>query len=128
MDLRSPLSRVLGSGSAKEGTDHWWAQRLSAAALALLGSWFAVALLQVASFDYADVTAFVQRPRNGLLLILLFLTLAYHSALGVQVIVEDYVHSPMAKVAALITSKFLHIFVALAAVLSVLRIVFGVQA
>ena len=128
MNLRSPLSRVLGSGSAKEGTDHWWAQRLSAAALALLGCWFALALLRIGSFDYAAVLAFVARPLNAVLLLLLLLTMAYHSVLGIQVIIEDYVHAPFAKVAALVTSKFLHVFVALAGVFSVLRIAFGVHA
>lgn len=127
MSLRSPLGKVLGSGSAKDGTDHWWAQRLSAVALAILGSWFALSLLQLGDYAHADVIGWAASPLNSVLLVLLCLTLAYHSSLGIQVIIEDYVHGPAIKVLALVVSKFIHIFVALAAVFAVLRIAFGAQ-
>ena len=125
MNLRSPLSHVLGSGSAKEGTDHWWAQRVTAVGLVILGLWFLFALLQIDNFDHAQIVRWVGQPFSGVMLILLCLTLAYHSALGIQVIIEDYVHGAFLKVASLILSKFAHIFVAVAAVYSVLRIAFG---
>ena len=125
MNLRSPLSHVLGSGSAKEGTDHWWAQRVTAVGLVILGLWFLFALLRIDNFDHVQIVRWVGQPFSSVMLILLCLTLAYHSALGIQVIIEDYVHGAFLKVASLILSKFAHIFVALAAVYSVLRIAFG---
>lgn len=125
MSLRTPLSRVLGLGSARDGTDHWWAQRVSAVALALLGTWFAGALTGFESFSYAPVVTFVADPLNTVLLVLFCLALAYHSHLGVQVVIEDYVHRSGAKIVALILSRFVHIFVGVLSVYSVLRIGLG---
>ena len=125
MSLKTPLGRVLGLGSAKEGTDHWWAQRVSAVALILLGSWFVISLLRLDSLTYLDVIRFVGVPLNAVLLSLLSLTLAYHSYLGVQVVIEDYVHAPGAKVVSLLLSRFAHAFVAIAAVYAILVIGIG---
>jgi succinate dehydrogenase / fumarate reductase membrane anchor subunit len=122
MSLRSPLSRVLGLGSAKDGTEHWWAQRVSAVALILLGGWFGYSLVRLESMTYLDVIRFVGQPLNGVLLALLSLTLAYHSYLGVQVVIEDYVHTPGNKVVSLLLSRFAHILVAVAAVYAILII------
>lgn len=123
--LRSPLGRVLGSGSAKDGTDHWWSQRISAVALLLLGIWFLISLLQLPTFAYDDVHAWMARPWNGILLLLLFLTLAFHSNLGIRVVIEDYVHQPFSRVASLIVIKFVHVVLAAAAAYAVLKIAFG---
>ena len=79
MSLRTPLGRVLGLGSAKEGTEHWWGQRVSAAALVLLGFWFAVSLAHLHVADYVDVIAFISAPLNTVLLVILSATMAYHS-------------------------------------------------
>ena len=127
MNLRSPLSHVLGSGSAKAGTDHWWGQRVSAAALVILGLWFMQSLLVLSAsdFNYADVINWAGRTSNSVMLILLGLTLAYHSTLGMQVIIEDYVHGPFLKVVTLILNKFIHVVVAMTAVFAVLKIAFG---
>ena len=125
MSLKTPLGRVLGLGSAKEGTDHWWGQRVSAVALILLGGWFVVALVQLESLTYLDVIRFIGLPLNAVLLSLLSLTLAYHSYLGVQVVIEDYVHAPGTKVVSLLLSRFAHAFVALAAVYAILVIGIG---
>jgi succinate dehydrogenase / fumarate reductase, membrane anchor subunit len=119
--LRSPLGRVLGSGSAKDGTDHWWSQRLSALALLLLGAWFLVSLLRLPGFGHADVHQWLTRPWNGVLLLLLFLTLALHSSLGIQVVIEDYVHRPFARVSLLVLNKFFHVLLAAIAVFAVFR-------
>jgi succinate dehydrogenase / fumarate reductase membrane anchor subunit len=125
MSLKTPLGRVLGLGSAKEGTDHWWGQRVSAVALLLLGSWFLYSLLGLQNFTYLEVIRFVGVPLNGVLLSLLAMTLAYHSYLGVQVVIEDYVHTPGTKVVSLLLSRFAHVFVAIAAVYAILVIGIG---
>lgn len=126
MSLRSPLSRVLGLGSAKDGTDHWFAQRVSAVALVLLGLWFVVSLAVLGTVKYGNVIAFLGKPLNGILMALLCVTLAYHSYLGVQVVVEDYVHTKGVKMLTLILSRFAHVFIAIASVYSILRIGMGV--
>jgi len=125
MSLKTPLGRVLGLGSAKEGTDHWWGQRVSAVALLFLGSWFLYSLLGLQNFTYLEVIRFVGVPLNGVLLSLLAMTLAYHSYLGVQVVIEDYVHTPGTKVVSLLLSRFAHVFVAIAAVYAILVIGIG---
>ena len=125
MSLKTPLGRVLGLGSAKEGTDHWWGQRVSAVAMIILGSWFVYSLLGLESLTYLDVIRFIGVPLNGVLLSLLSITLAYHSYLGVQVVIEDYVHAPATKVVSLLLSRFAHVFVAIAAVYAILVIGIG---
>lgn len=125
MSLRSPLGRVLGLGSAKDGTEHFISQRISAIGLAILGSWFVIAMLRLDSFAYLEVIRFIAKPLNAILLSLLCLTLAHHSWLGVQVVIEDYVHAAGTKLTLLIGSRFLHIFIAVATIYSVLRIGFS---
>ena len=125
MSLRSPLGRVLGLGTAKDGTAHWWGQRVSGIALALLGAWFAVSLATMDGFAYADAVAFIGQSPNPVLLALLCVTMAYHSYLGVQVVIEDYVHSHGLKLAALILSRFAHILFAAVGVYSILRLGIG---
>ena len=125
MSLRSPLGNVLGLGSAKDGTGHWWAQRVSGIALVLLGLWFAWSLASLEGLAYGNVVMFISGPVTPVLLILLCVTVAYHSYLGVQVVIEDYVHAHGLKVASLILSRFAHIVVAVASVYSILSIGFG---
>lgn len=122
MSLRSPLGRVLGHGSAKDGTEHFLSQRISAIALALLGCWFVVEMLLLDSMAYLEVVRFIAEPVNTVLLSLLSVTVAWHSYLGVQVVIEDYVHSAGVKHLTLIASKFAHVLIAVAALYSVLRI------
>ena len=125
MSLRSPLGQVLGSGSAKGGTEHWWAQRVTAVALLILGSWFLYSIMRLDSFAHSAMLDWAARPFNGVMLLLLSVTLAWHSALGVQVVLEDYVHGPLVKVVSLMLNRFAHVFLAIAAVFAILRIVIG---
>ena len=125
MPLRSPLSWALGSGSAREGTDHWWMQRVTAVALLLLGVWFLISVRGVVSFQEADLYAWVAYPVNAVMLLLLSVTLSWHSMLGVQVVIEDYVHGPAIKVVSLVLNKFVHVFFGLAAVFAVLIVSLG---
>jgi succinate dehydrogenase / fumarate reductase membrane anchor subunit len=125
VSLVTPLNRVLGLGSAKEGVDHWWVQRLSAVALVVLGIWFVLGVASLDDFSYAIVVSWIQDPVTSILMILTVLTAVYHSKLGVQVVVEDYVHSPALKVSTLVLSTFVHIAAAVAGVFAVLRVALG---
>jgi succinate dehydrogenase / fumarate reductase membrane anchor subunit len=124
MSLRTPLGRVLGLGAAKDGTGHFMAQRVSAIAVALLGCWFAWSMASLDSLTYLDVIRFIAQPANGVLLLLLVGAVTYHSYLGVQVVVEDYLHGAGGKLLALIASRFVHIIVAVASAFAILRIGF----
>jgi succinate dehydrogenase / fumarate reductase, membrane anchor subunit len=125
MSLRSPLGRVLGLGAAKEGVHHWWVQRLSAVALVFLTLWFIVALLGLGQLQYEEVQAWIARPVNSALLVLLVITLMYHSQLGVQVVLEDYVTHEATKLVSLIANQFVHLALGAIAVFAVLRAAFG---
>ena len=122
MKLRAPLGKVLGLGTAKDGTSHWWGQRVSAIALLGLGLWFAFSLATSTGYSHAEVVAEIGRPINSILLLLLTVTTAYHSYLGIQVVIEDYVHASGVKVLALILSRFAHVLLVTAAVFAILKI------
>jgi succinate dehydrogenase / fumarate reductase membrane anchor subunit len=125
MSLRAPLGRVLGLGTAKDGTDHWWGQRVSGVALVILGLWFVGSINGLPSLDHDVVSAFVASPLNTVLLSLLCLVVAYHSYLGVQVVIEDYVHAHGVKIGSLVLSRFAHVLVAVMSVYAILRIGLG---
>jgi succinate dehydrogenase / fumarate reductase membrane anchor subunit len=121
-DRRNPLKVARGLGSSKSGVEHWWSQRLTAAALVLLGIWFVVTVLCLLHADYATARAAVAKPWNALLLIAFVLTMFWHAVLGLQVVIEDYVHTRWKEVVLLVAIKFLAVLGALASVLAVLRI------
>ena len=125
MSLRSPLSRVLGLGSAKDGTGHWWSQRVSAVALVPLALWFVISLLCLPGLDYDTVHAWASVPISGFLSILLVAVAAYHSYLGTIVIIEDYVHAAGTKVITLLLLRFAYVLAAGAAIFAILRIALG---
>ena len=106
-------------------TRHFVAQRISAVLLVVLGLWFAGSMSGLDSFEHVVVVAFIAEPRNGVLLALLCATLAYHSYLGVQVVVEDYVHTPGLVTFSLVASRIAHAFVALASIYAVFKTGFG---
>jgi succinate dehydrogenase / fumarate reductase membrane anchor subunit len=125
MSLRSPLGRVLGLGSAKDGTAHWWAQRVSAVALVPLTLWFVLSLLTLPALDYDTVRTWLSVPISGFLAVLLVAVLTYHSYLGTIVIVEDYVTTVGMKVLTLLVLRFLYVLCGGAGIFAVLRVVFG---
>lgn len=125
MSLRTPLGRVRGLGSAREGTRHWWAQRLTAIALIPLSVWFICALVKMISMEYATVIAWMQSPIVSSLLILFIFSLFYHAQLGMQVVIEDYVASEALKLGSIILLKFVMLFAGLASIIAVLKILLG---
>ncbi len=125
MDLRTPLNRARGLGSAKDGLHHWWAQRLTAVALIPLVVWFAISLVMLSGADYAIVRAWIGSPFVMVLLILTIGIGLHHGQLGMQVVIEDYVHSEGVKLALIVGIRFLAVFFGLAAAVAILRIGFG---
>ena len=124
MSLRTPLGRVLGKGSAKEGVHHWWVQRVTSVALIPLAVSFVVALLSLPSLDYPTVHAWVHQSWTAVLLVLFIGLACWHSRLGMQVIIEDYVHGG-AKTISLLISTFAHTLIAAASIFAVLKVAFG---
>jgi succinate dehydrogenase / fumarate reductase membrane anchor subunit len=120
MSLRSPLGRVLGFGAAKEGVGHWWVQRVTAVALIPLTSWFVIALLGKPLHSYEAMRGWLGQPWVAVLTTLLIITLAWHSKLGVEVVIEDYVHGKGSKTSLLLLSTFVHFAAAVAGVFAVL--------
>ena len=123
MSLRHPLSKAKGLGSAKDGTGHWWNQRLTAIALALLTPWFVVFAVGLLGAGQDEVRGAVARPLTATLLAAFVLSLFWHARLGLQVVVEDYVHGA-AEVALQVIIKFVYALAAIAALLAIGRIVF----
>lgn len=125
MNLRNPLAQVRGLGSAKQGSHHWIAQRLTAILLAPLSIWFLVAALGVAAGGYAEARSFVAQPLNACLMAAFVLALFYHAQLGLQVVVEDYVHIPWLELTLQIGIKFACFLAAIASLLAIVRISLG---
>jgi succinate dehydrogenase / fumarate reductase membrane anchor subunit len=119
---------VLGLGSARGGSSHWYAQRVTAVALVLLALWFVVSLALLADASYEQVTDWLRTPLNSALALLLVVVSAWHAVLGLQVIVEDYVADKGKRLLVLIAIKFAFVVAAVVGVLAVLRIAFGVAA
>ena len=124
-DLQNPLKRARGLGSAQSGVSHWWTQRVTAIGLVLLGIWFIVLVLGLLHADYATARAAVAKPWNAVLLVAFLITAFWHAVLGLQVVIEDYVHTRWKEVFLLVTIKFLAVLGALAGALAVLRIALG---
>ncbi len=124
-DFRHPLKRARGLGSAQSGVGHWWTQRVTAAALVFLSVWFVVTVLSLLHADYASARAMVAKPWNALLLVAFVLTVCWHAVLGLQIVIEDYVHTRWKEVALLVLIKFIAILGALATLMAVLRMALG---
>lgn len=121
---RSPLAEARGLGSARHGVQAWWWERVTAIALVPLTLWLAASLIASQGRDYAAVVAWLREPLPALLLVLLLLALFVHLALGLSVVIEDYVHSA-AKMPVLIAARLGCVALCVAGVLATLRIYFG---
>ncbi len=122
MMLRTPLARARGLGSAKDGVAHWWWQRLTSLALVPLSLWFVVSVVPLAGADHAAVAAWMASPWVAVLLVLFVGVLFHHLQLGLQVVLEDYVHLEWLKLTSLIAMKFVAVVLAAAGIFAVLRV------
>jgi succinate dehydrogenase / fumarate reductase, membrane anchor subunit len=124
-DLRNPLKRARGLGAAQFGVSHWWTQRVTAVGLVILGLWLVVLVLGSVHADYATARAAVAKPWNAVLLIAFLIAAFWHAVLGLQVVIEDYVHTRWKEIVLLVAIKFLAVLSVLAGTLAVLRIALG---
>jgi succinate dehydrogenase membrane anchor subunit len=122
--LRSPLGRAIGLGSAKEGVNHWWWQRISAIALVPLALWFVIAVIGLAGADLDTVILWFDNPVAAVLFVLLIAATFSHGALGLQVVIEDYVQNEGARFAALIIMKLTAFLLAALGIFCVLKLAF----
>jgi len=123
--MRSPLGRVLGLGSAKEGVEHWWRQRTTALLLVPLTLWFVISAVGLIGADRAAVAAWMHNPMAAVLMIMLIAATFYHAALGLQVVIEDYIHGEAARITTLLVMRLLCILFVLRGVLAVLKLAFA---
>jgi len=123
--LRSPLGRARGLGSAKDGTHHWWAQRVTAIALVPLTVWFVASIIGLVGASRIDLQAWVASPVVAVLLMILVAATFHHARLGVQVVIEDYVHHEGVKVALLLAVNGTALLFGAVAVFSILKLAFG---
>jgi succinate dehydrogenase / fumarate reductase membrane anchor subunit len=122
--MRSQLGRARGLGAAKSGLHHWWAQRITAVALLPLSLYFVISVLMLAGASHTQMAAFMAEPWNTVIYLCLIAALFYHLALGLQVVIEDYVHGDGTRMASLMLIKGACVFCALACTVSVLKLAF----
>ena len=125
MSMRTPLKDARRLGSAKEGADHFWKQRATGVSNLVLSIFLVAFLVRYAGADHATLKAALSHPLVALPLILLVLSAAIHMRLGMQTIIEDYVHGEMAKVSLLMLNTFFSICVGAASIFAILKISFG---
>ena len=125
--MRSPLGRAIGLGTAKEGVEHWWLQRITAVALVPLSLWFVVAIIRLVGADIDRVQDWVSEPLPAILLVLLLIATFYHAALGLQVMIEDYVHAELTKLGLVITVRLACFAFAVAGIFAVLSLAVGMS-
>ncbi|KZB52670.1 MULTISPECIES: succinate dehydrogenase, hydrophobic membrane anchor protein [Thalassospira] len=125
MKMQSDLGRVRGLGSAKSGSSHWWTQRVTAVANLPLGIWFIISILSGHTADYDAVREWLSSYFHSTMMILMIISVSVHFTHGLQVVIEDYVHNRKAEIVSLFLIKAVAAFLSVAAIVSVLRIVFA---
>lgn len=124
-DMKTPLAKVRGLGSAKDGTHHWWLQRVTAIANIPLVIFMVISFVGNVGKSHAEWVAWLKQPLASVLVILFVANFVYHMRLGLQVIVEDYVHDNGTKIASMLVITFACVLIAALSIFSVLRIAFG---
>ena len=119
------IGRVRGLGSARHGSMHWWRQRVTAVGNLLLATWFVVSLFRLPSYEHAAIVQWIGSPIVAVPLILMTISVFYHLRLGLQVIMEDYIHEEAGKVLFVLLLNFYAIAGAALAIFSILKIAFG---
>ncbi|MEE4295407.1 MAG: succinate dehydrogenase, hydrophobic membrane anchor protein [Wenzhouxiangella sp.] len=125
MNLRNPLANAHNHGAAGDGVAHWWSQRFSAILLIGLTIWLVLAISSVTGASHSEVVQWLGSPFNAAMAILFVVTAIYHSKLGLQVVIEDYVHQRAAEVALQLLVKIAAIVGGLLAVMAILKVAFG---
>lgn len=125
MSMQTPLAKIRGLGSAHSGVHHWWLQRMTAIANIPLMLWFVFSIASHAGAGYAEVQAWMSSPFVAVATLLLIYATFYHATLGLQVVIEDYVHEKGVKFAALIGMKYAFIVLGVASAFAVLKVAFG---
>ncbi len=123
MDFRTPLSRVRGLGSAKSGTSHWWMQRVTAVALIPLSFWLINFLGLSLTVPYQQTVTWLVTPINSTCIVAWIIAVFYHAALGLQVVIEDYVAAEGPKIVSIWVANLAFLFLAIAALLAVFRLI-----
>lgn len=121
----TPLARARGLGAAHSGVGHWMVQRLTAISNVILVLWFVFSAMALAGSSYAEVRAWLASPLTATLMILLVLSVFYHAPLGLQVIIEDYVHHAGLKIAAVIAVRLVIAALAVACIVAILMVALG---
>ena len=127
MGSGTPIGRVRGLGSAKEGAHHWWRQRVTAGSNLFLTLWFVFAILRMPGYDYASVHSWLQNSWAAVPMLLLIVSVFYHFRLGLQVVIEDYQHEQK-RVAAILLLNFFTVATAATAIFAILKVAFGAAA
>ena len=125
--MRSPIGRVRGLGSAKEGTHHWWYQRLTAGSNLFLMLWLLIAIARQPAYDYATLRLWMESAWVAIPMMLLILSVFWHFRLGLQVVIEDYQHNE-SRIVLMVLLNFFVVAVGAVAIFSILRIAFGAAA
>ena len=124
MSVQTPLARVQGLGSAHSGTGHFWRQRVSAVALIPLSIWFIIDALSLIGADRGEAVVFLARPANAIAMALFTIAALHHMVLGVQMVIEDYVHSEGRKIFLLVLNQFFAWLVGAASLFAIVKIAF----
>ena len=125
VSMRTPLARVKGLGAAGHGVEHWWLHRMTAVSNVPLIIAFVIIIAALAGRSHAEALSIVANPLVAILLVLCFLSVTNHMRLGLQIVIEDYVHDKGTKIAALMANNFFAAVIAVVCLFSVLKISFG---